>query len=100
MACSPLKCPFLSLPVSNLPPCDLQKLKNFQIFEKSLKCIIVLHASKQWTGLYIHPVHSQQLTRGISCLLSFDIVKQSANHYGILAGYVGVLQVNHIRTKA
>ena len=37
MACSPSKFPFLSLYVSNPPPCDLQKLKNFQIFEKILK---------------------------------------------------------------
>ena len=76
MACSPLKCPFLSLRVSNPPPCDLQKLKklkNFQIFQKTVASvprthnlnfteirllIIVLHASKQWTGLYINPVDS------------------------------------------
>ena len=76
MACSPLKCPFLSLRVSNLPPCDLQKLKklkNLQIFQKFYEriktfasvprthnlnftrirlLVIVLHAFKQRTGLY------------------------------------------------
>src|SRR6185437_13497908 len=77
MACSLLKCPFLSLHVSNPPPCDLQMLKNYKMFENFENCIktfalvprtpdlnftrirllvIVLHASKQWTGLYIQGV--------------------------------------------
>ena len=33
MACSLSKCPFLSLRVSNPPPCDLQKLKKLKIFK-------------------------------------------------------------------
>ena len=38
MACSPLKCPFLSLHVFNPPPYDLQKLKKLKNFQKFETC--------------------------------------------------------------
>src|SRR2546421_2175833 len=99
MACSPFKFPFFSFHVSDLPLCDLQKLKIFQIFQKFEKCIkkfssvprtpnlnftriqlliIVLHAFKQWTGLYIHPVCPTKL----SVILRANLIKFLRLHWG------------------